>query len=60
MRTRRRYDELHAQLAQFDHLYHSEEPIGSGMRDLGPKAPPTHVLAVGNYARDSKKWNRDF
>src|SRR6185369_11413148 len=46
---KKRYDELQAKLATFNHLYHSEEPIGAGMRDLGRQAPPTHILAVGNY-----------
>ena len=49
--NQKRYDTLRAELAKFDHLYHSEEPLGSGMRDLGPVPPATHVLAVGNYAR---------
>jgi hypothetical protein len=58
--NKKRYDELRAQLAKFDNLYHSQEPIGSGMRDLGPKAPPTHVLAVGNYARPLKEVEPGF
>ena len=48
---KKRYDELQASLRSFDHLYHRDEPLGSGMRDLGSEAPPTHVLAVGNYER---------
>jgi hypothetical protein len=48
---KKRYQELQAELAKFDHLYHSEPPVSAGMRDLGAVAPPTHVLAVGNYAR---------
>ena len=58
--NKKRYDELRAQLAKFDHLYHSEEPMGSGMRDLGPQAPPTHVLAVGNYARQLEEVEPGF
>ncbi|MEO7648823.1 MAG: DUF1553 domain-containing protein, partial [Bryobacteraceae bacterium] len=46
---KKRYDELQAKLAGFNHLYHQEEPFGAGMHDLGRQAPPTHVLAVGNY-----------
>jgi hypothetical protein len=57
---KKRYDELRAELAKFDHLYHSAEPLGSGMRDLGPKAPPTHVLAVGNYARHLEEVDPGF
>ncbi|HYI95924.1 MAG TPA: DUF1549 and DUF1553 domain-containing protein [Bryobacteraceae bacterium] len=57
---KKRYDQLLAQLKQFDHLYHSEEPMGVGMRDLGPKAPPTHVLAVGNYARELEEVEPGF
>lgn len=48
---KKRLDALQKQLAGFDHLYHSEPPISSGMRDLGPVAPPTHILSVGNYAK---------
>jgi len=58
--NKKRYEELRAQLAAFDHLYHSEEPLGSGMRDLGPQAPPTHVLAVGNYARKLEEVEPGF
>jgi hypothetical protein len=46
---KQRYQELQARLAEFNHLYHAEEPIGAGMRDLGPQAPPTHILAIGNH-----------
>jgi hypothetical protein len=58
--NKKRHEELRAQLQKFDHLYHSEEPIGSGMRDLGPVAPPTHILAVGNYARPLEEVHPGF
>jgi len=57
---KKRYEELRAELASFNHLYHSEEPIGAGMRDLGPLAPPTHVLAVSNYARPLEEVEPGF
>ena len=57
---KKRYEELRAELRKFDNLYHSEEPLGSGMRDLGPVAPPTHVLAVGNYARPLEEVQPGF
>ncbi|MEX2263857.1 MAG: DUF1549 and DUF1553 domain-containing protein [Bryobacteraceae bacterium] len=46
---KKRLEELQTKLAEFNHLYHHEQPIGAGMRDLGRVAPPTHVLAAGNY-----------
>ena len=58
--NKKRFDELRVRLAKFDNHYHSEEPLGSGMRDLGPKAPPTHVLAVGNYARKLEELEPGF
>ena len=57
---RKRYQELQAKLAEFNHLYHAEEPIGAGMRDLGPTAPPTHVLAVGNFERPLEEVQPGF
>ena len=30
------------------------------MRDLGPEAPPTHILAVGNYARPLEEVQPGF
>jgi hypothetical protein len=57
---KKRFEELKAKLRTYDRLYHSEEPIGSVMRDLGPQAPPTHVLAVGNYARQLEEVQPGF
>lgn len=57
---KKRFDRLKAELAKFDRLYHSEEPIGAGMRDLGPVAPPTHILAVGNYQRPLEQVEPGF
>ena len=47
--NKKRYDELRAQLQKFDHLYHSEEPMGSGMRDLGPQGA-AHACARGRQS----------
>ena len=57
---KKRYEELKAELAKFDNLYHAQEPIGAGMRDLGPEAPPTRILAVGNYARPLEEVQPGF
>lgn len=57
---KKRYEALQASLKEFDQMYHREIPIGSGMRDLGPVAPPTHVLAVGNYARPMEEVQPGF
>jgi len=47
---RERYKALQAQLDEFAHLHPGEPPVGMGLRDLGPQAPPTHVLGLANYA----------
>lgn len=57
---KKRYEELQTSLKQFDHLYHREIPMGSGMRDLSPVAPPTHVLEVANYERQGAEVEPGF
>jgi len=57
---KKRLEALQKQLASFDNLYHTEIPISVGMRDLGPVAPPTHVLAVSNYARPLEEVEPGF
>jgi hypothetical protein len=46
---KKKYALLAAELARYGRLHPGELPVGVGMRDLGRKAPPTHVLAVGVY-----------
>jgi hypothetical protein len=45
-----RYQELEAELAQFEDLHPGEAPKGMGLRELGTDAPPTHILSLANYA----------
>jgi hypothetical protein len=45
----KRYTELKKQLAEFDSLRPAKLPEGQFMIDIGPKAPPTHVLRGGNF-----------
>ena len=45
----KRYAELKKQLAQFDSLKPPPLPQGQFMVDIGPNAPPTHVLRGGNF-----------
>ena len=44
-----RYAELKKQLAQFDSLKPPPLPQGQFMVDIGPDAPPTHILVGGNW-----------
>ena len=44
-----KYAALANKLKEFADLHPGELPVGSGMRDLGAQAPPTHVLAGGTY-----------
>ncbi|MEP7365877.1 MAG: DUF1549 and DUF1553 domain-containing protein [Acidobacteriota bacterium] len=57
---KKRLDALKKQLAAFDNLYHAEPPISAGMHDLGPVAPPTHILSVGNYAKPLEEVEPGF
>ncbi|HEY2844760.1 MAG TPA: DUF1549 and DUF1553 domain-containing protein [Bryobacteraceae bacterium] len=45
----KKYSELKKQLAAFDALKPAPLPQGQFMVDIGPKAPPTHVLRGGNF-----------
>ncbi len=47
---KKRYRELEAALAEFDHVKPGPLPVGMGIRELGPEAPATHVLSFANYA----------
>ncbi len=46
---KKRYQELEAELAKHADRKPAEIPRGSGIVDVGPEAPPTHVLGVGLY-----------
>jgi hypothetical protein len=45
----KRYTELKKQLAEFDSIKPAPLPQGQFMIDLGPAAPPTHILRGGNF-----------
>lgn len=47
--ARKQWDALRAQLATFDDIKPKPLPIGSGITDVGPVAPSTHVLSIGVY-----------
>jgi hypothetical protein len=44
-----KYAAFASKLKEYADLHPGELPVGSGMRDLGAQAPPTHVLAGGTY-----------
>ena len=46
---KKQWEELRKQLAAFDDIKPKPLPIGSGITDVGPNAPATHVLSVGVY-----------
>ena len=50
---KKQWEELRKQLAVFDEIKPKPLPAGSGITDVGPGAPATHVLAGGAY--DSAK-----
>jgi hypothetical protein len=47
--ARKQYDQLRVKLAAFDNMRPAPLPIGSGITDVGPVAPATHVLNKGAY-----------
>jgi hypothetical protein len=50
-----KYDQLKTELKKYDSLKPKDPPYLSGMKDVGPEAPVTHVLAVGVYNRPMKE-----
>jgi hypothetical protein len=48
---RARYDELKERLAQFDSIKPDPLPTAMSVEDIGPEAPPTHLLDGGNWQR---------
>jgi hypothetical protein len=47
--AKKQWQALRGELDRFSDLYPGELPIGTGIADGGPRAPATHVLAVGRY-----------
>jgi hypothetical protein len=54
------YQTLKAELDQFADLHPGELPVGTGVRDLGREAPPTHILAVGNWQAPQQQVQPGF
>ncbi len=57
---KKRYDELRAELATFESVKPKEIPRGTGLVDVGPVAPPTHVLGVGLYTSPGEEVQPGF
>jgi hypothetical protein len=55
-----RYADLKKQLAAFDSIKPAKLPEGQFMIDIGPKAPPTHVLRGGNFAMQGEEVQPGF
>jgi hypothetical protein len=55
-----RYADLKKQLAAFDSLKPAKLPEGQFMIDIGPKAPPTHILRGGNFAMQGDEVQPGF
>ena len=55
-----RYEELERELARFAGQRPGELPLGSGLTELGPDAPPTHVLALADFAAPRQEVRPGF
>ena len=55
-----RYADLKKQLAAFDSIKPAKLPEGQFMIDIGPQAPPTHVLRGGNFAMQGEEVQPGF
>ena len=57
---RNRYGKLERELAKFAGQRPGELPLGSGLTELGPDAPPTHVLASADFAAPRQEVRPGF
>ena len=55
-----RYADLKKQLAAFDSIKPAKLPEGQFMVDIGPTAPPTHILRGGNFAIQGEEVQPGF
>ncbi len=55
-----RYKELEQELAKFEAQRPGELPLGSGLAELGPEAPPTHILSLANFAAPQQEVQPGF
>jgi hypothetical protein len=58
--AKKQYADLKAELDKFKDLDPGPLPEGMGVADLGPTAPATHVLSVGNYDRPKEEVQPGF
>jgi hypothetical protein len=57
---REKYHELVAELKKFDNINPGPRDMVSGMFELGPDSPPTHVLVTGVYNRPAAEVQPGF
>jgi len=57
---KKEYTALLAELKQFASIDPGEAPVGTGMRDIGASAPPTHRLNVGVYDAKAEEVQPGF
>ena len=55
-----RYKDLEPELAKFESQHPGELPVGSGVKELGSDAPPTHVLSLANFAAPQQEVQPGF
>ncbi len=58
--AKKKYEALKTKLAAFNDIDPGPLPEGMGVADLGPVAPATHVLSVGNYDRPKEEVQPGF
>ena len=49
--TKKRYDELQGQLAEYDYLRPQPLPTAMAVTEVHGSPPPTYLLATGHYAK---------
>ncbi len=57
---KQRYQQLESELEKLAPLKPKDLPLGTGMVDVGPEAPPTHVLGVGLYTAPQEEVEPGF
>lgn len=57
---RKKYDELAQQLASFDHLKPHPRATAMAIGEVEGPAPPTYLLAAGNYAKPLAEVGPDY
>ena len=55
-----RYKQLEQELAKFAPQHPGDLPLGSGLAELGPEAPPTHVLSLANFLAPQQEVQPGF